>query len=107
MWRLTLKPQVASGVAVAPEPQFLQLDWISVFEGAVVSLSNPDPFYVRQLYEVCVKHSLTWLLFDSRARAAPVKSSVSCSACEIAFVKALNKERGLNKVHVLNSFIDY
>jgi len=38
--RLTLKPHVASGVAVAPDPQFVQLDWISVLDGEVVSLQH-------------------------------------------------------------------
>lgn len=35
---IALKPQVASGLAVAPDPQSVQLDWISVLDGDVVSV---------------------------------------------------------------------
>lgn len=35
-----MKPQVASGVAVAPDPQFVQPDGISVLDGEVVSLQH-------------------------------------------------------------------
>ena len=93
--RLTLKPQVESGVAVAPDPQSVQEDWISVLDGEVVKLQDRTvsicviasrcPRNARETSsQQCSCHSTAAeASHHLRARSAPIEGSVSCTAIVI------------------------